>query len=261
MPLNTSGAISIEDVWTEHEAGTLLAVSLAELYAGGAHIETPCYGTGGAIPTSSTVSLSDYYGSAMPPSYKNDYGGNSTGSSPRSLSISASTGDLVVCLCGLSQQYSPNTPTGFTSLHGTSRQRLAYKVATGSMSSIAWTFDAGTATACMAAVVFTEGLYDTYATIFYSSGTSADLAHPSKTGIDRNSRTLTFKHQWDTSGGENMTTAPTNYTGVINTRNTTGGEIRGCYRTNARDSGTESPGAIGGTVAHNRGYTLGVKPT
>ena len=60
MALQTSGTITIGDLRTEF--GDTGSSSLSEFYRGGSLV--PNTGTNAAVPTSGTISLSDFYGAA-----------------------------------------------------------------------------------------------------------------------------------------------------------------------------------------------------
>lgn len=78
MTLPTSGPITLADIQTEF--GGANPISLSEYYAGGAYVPAGTTGTNGAIPSSSTIKLSDFYGA--PASYVYSFsvtvGGNIT---------------------------------------------------------------------------------------------------------------------------------------------------------------------------------------
>jgi hypothetical protein len=60
MPLPTSGALSLNDIQTEF--GGTNPISLNEYYAGGAFVPAGTSGTNGAVPTSGTISILNFYG-------------------------------------------------------------------------------------------------------------------------------------------------------------------------------------------------------
>lgn len=60
MPLQTSGAISLNDIATEF--GGTVPHSLSEYYAGGGLVPAGTSGTNGAVPSSGAISLSNFYG-------------------------------------------------------------------------------------------------------------------------------------------------------------------------------------------------------
>jgi len=62
MALQSSGAISLSEIQTEF--GGSNPISLSEYYAGGSNVPSGTTGTGGAIPTSGEISISDFYGSS-----------------------------------------------------------------------------------------------------------------------------------------------------------------------------------------------------
>ena len=63
MPLQTTGAISLNDVQTEFGGGN--PISINEYYAGGASVPSGTSGTNGAVPTSGQISLSSFYGTGI----------------------------------------------------------------------------------------------------------------------------------------------------------------------------------------------------
>ena len=62
MPLQSSGAISLNDIQTEF--GGSNPISLSEYYAGGSFVAAGTTGDGGAIPSSGAISIGDFYGAA-----------------------------------------------------------------------------------------------------------------------------------------------------------------------------------------------------
>lgn len=62
MTLQTSGAISFSDLQTEF--GGSNPISLSEYYAGGAYVPGGTTGTNGAVPSSGTISMSQFYGTS-----------------------------------------------------------------------------------------------------------------------------------------------------------------------------------------------------
>jgi hypothetical protein len=60
MPLPTSGALSLSNIQTEF--GGTNPISLNEYYAGGAYVPAGTSGTNGAVPTSGTISILNFYG-------------------------------------------------------------------------------------------------------------------------------------------------------------------------------------------------------
>lgn len=62
MTLPTSGTISLTDI--QNEFGGTSPTSLSEYYAGGAYVASGTSGTNGAVPSSGTISLSNFYGTA-----------------------------------------------------------------------------------------------------------------------------------------------------------------------------------------------------
>lgn len=63
MPLQTTGAISLNDVQTEFGGGNPIGIN--EYYAGGASVPSGTSGTNGAVPTSGQISLSSFYGTGI----------------------------------------------------------------------------------------------------------------------------------------------------------------------------------------------------
>lgn len=62
MTLPTSGPLSLSDIQTEF--GGTNPISLSEYYAGGANVPSGTSGTNGPVPTSGTISISDFYGTS-----------------------------------------------------------------------------------------------------------------------------------------------------------------------------------------------------
>lgn len=60
MTLQTSGTISLANVQTEF--GGSNPISMNEYYAGGSYVPSGTTGTNGAVPTSGTISMSQFYG-------------------------------------------------------------------------------------------------------------------------------------------------------------------------------------------------------
>lgn len=67
MALPTSGALTLADIQTEF--GGSNPISLSEYYAGGSYVAAGTSGTNGAIPSSGTISISNFYGTSayIPP--------------------------------------------------------------------------------------------------------------------------------------------------------------------------------------------------
>jgi hypothetical protein len=63
MTLQTSGAISLNDVQTEFGGGNPIGIN--EYYAGGASVPSGTSGTNGAVPSSGQISLSNFYGTGL----------------------------------------------------------------------------------------------------------------------------------------------------------------------------------------------------
>jgi hypothetical protein len=62
MPLPTSGPLSLNDIQTEF--GGTNPISLSEYYAGGANVPAGTTGTFGAVPSSGTISIQNFYGTS-----------------------------------------------------------------------------------------------------------------------------------------------------------------------------------------------------
>ena len=62
MALQTSGAITLAQIQTEF--GGSNPISLSEYYASGSYVPTGTSGTNGAVPTSGTISLWNFYGTS-----------------------------------------------------------------------------------------------------------------------------------------------------------------------------------------------------
>jgi hypothetical protein len=62
MPLPTSGPLSLNDIQTEF--GGTNPISLSEYYAGGANVPAGTSGTNGAVPSSGTISINNFYGTS-----------------------------------------------------------------------------------------------------------------------------------------------------------------------------------------------------
>lgn len=62
MVLPTSGPLSLDDIQTEF--GGTNPISLSEYYAGGANVPSGTSGTNGPVPSSGTISISDFYGTS-----------------------------------------------------------------------------------------------------------------------------------------------------------------------------------------------------
>jgi len=62
VALPTSGPLSLADIQTEF--GGSNPVSLSEYYAGGSYVPAGTSGTNGAVPSSSTISISNFYGTS-----------------------------------------------------------------------------------------------------------------------------------------------------------------------------------------------------
>ena len=60
MALPTSGPLSLSDIQTEF--GGSNPISLSEYYAGGANVPAGTTGTNGPVPSSGTISISNFYG-------------------------------------------------------------------------------------------------------------------------------------------------------------------------------------------------------
>lgn len=62
MPLPSSGPLSLNDIQTEF--GGSNPISLSEYYAGGGLVPAGTTGTNGAVPSSGTISISNFYGTS-----------------------------------------------------------------------------------------------------------------------------------------------------------------------------------------------------
>lgn len=62
MTLPTSGALSLADI--QAEFGGSNPIGLSEYYAGGAYVPAGTSGTNGAVPSSGTISIWNFYGTA-----------------------------------------------------------------------------------------------------------------------------------------------------------------------------------------------------
>ena len=62
MPLPSSGPLSLNDIQTEF--GGTNPIGLNEYYAGGANVPAGTTGTNGAVPSSGTISIFNFYGTA-----------------------------------------------------------------------------------------------------------------------------------------------------------------------------------------------------
>jgi hypothetical protein len=62
MPLPTSGPLSLNDI--KGEFGGPTSPSLGDYYAGGANVPAGTSGTNGAVPSSGTISISNFYGTS-----------------------------------------------------------------------------------------------------------------------------------------------------------------------------------------------------
>lgn len=62
MPLPSSGPLSLDDIQTEF--GGTNPISLDEYYAGGANVPAGTTGTFGAVPSSGTISIQNFYGTS-----------------------------------------------------------------------------------------------------------------------------------------------------------------------------------------------------
>ena len=76
MALQTSGAISLSDIQTEF--GGANPIGLNEYYAGGSYVPTGTTGTNGAVPSSGTISLWNFYGTLADFLYGMYYAGYSS---------------------------------------------------------------------------------------------------------------------------------------------------------------------------------------
>lgn len=62
MALPTSGTLTLADIQTEF--GGSNPISLSEYYAGGSYVPAGASGTNGAVPSSGTISISNFYGTS-----------------------------------------------------------------------------------------------------------------------------------------------------------------------------------------------------
>ena len=62
MALPTSGTLTLADIQTEF--GGSNPIGLSEYYAGGSYVPAGTSGTNGAVPSSGTISISDFYGTS-----------------------------------------------------------------------------------------------------------------------------------------------------------------------------------------------------
>lgn len=62
MTLPTSGPLTLADIQTEF--GGSNPISLSEYYAGGSYVPAGTTGTNGAVPSSGTISISNFYGTS-----------------------------------------------------------------------------------------------------------------------------------------------------------------------------------------------------
>ena len=77
MPLPSSGPLSLNDIQTEF--GGTNPISLSEYYAGGANVPAGTTGTYGAVPSSGTISIRNFYGTSkvvyrLDPNTYSDFG-------------------------------------------------------------------------------------------------------------------------------------------------------------------------------------------
>ena len=63
MALPTSGTLTLADIQTEF--GGSNPIGLSEYYAGGSYVPAGTSGTNGAVPSSGTISISDFYGTGV----------------------------------------------------------------------------------------------------------------------------------------------------------------------------------------------------
>jgi hypothetical protein len=78
MPLPSSGPLSLNDIQTEF--GGSNPISLSEYYAGGGLVPSGTTGTYGAVPSSGTISIRNFYGTSkvvitLTDQYINDFSG------------------------------------------------------------------------------------------------------------------------------------------------------------------------------------------
>ena len=79
MTLPTSGPLSLDDIQTEF--GGSNPISLNEYYAGGAYVIAGTTGTYGAVPSSGTISIQNFYGTSKVYVNFNNVTVNSSGTS------------------------------------------------------------------------------------------------------------------------------------------------------------------------------------
>lgn len=82
MALPTSGPLTLADIQTEF--GGSNPISLSEYYAGGTYVPAGTSGTYGAVPSSGTISIRNFYGTSALSFFP--AGGTSAGS-PQALSV------------------------------------------------------------------------------------------------------------------------------------------------------------------------------
>ena len=96
MPLPTSGPLTLADIQTEF--GGSNPISLSEYYAGGAYVPAGTSGTNGAVPSSGTISVWNFYGTSALSFFP--AGGTSAGS-PQPLAVEefwpATASILITC--------------------------------------------------------------------------------------------------------------------------------------------------------------------
>lgn len=97
MALPTSGPLTLADIQTEF--GGSNPISLSEYYAGGAYVPAGTTGTYGAVPSSGTISIQNFYGTSNGPTFF-PAGGTSAGS-PQTLLVEdfwpATAVQLITC--------------------------------------------------------------------------------------------------------------------------------------------------------------------
>lgn len=94
MALPTSGPLTLSDI--QGEFGGSNPISLSEYYAGGGLVPSGTSGTNGPVPTSGTISISNFYGTSNTPTLEvgaGDVSGTSSGLSSSGLVVSSTSPD------------------------------------------------------------------------------------------------------------------------------------------------------------------------
>lgn len=87
MPLPTSGTLTLAQIQTEF--GGADPISLNEYYAGGANVPAGTSGTNGAVPSSGTISISNFYGTAKSTTFSFSISSHLDRANLRSLAVAA----------------------------------------------------------------------------------------------------------------------------------------------------------------------------